>query len=209
MQVEPDLQNSGPHSGGRRFMVRMGSAIPRAGVHRTVGQVNPFLRPLRLAATWGSGDPHSASPPFADTEEVTGSNPVAPLPIGAAQAGSSHPARFIMGQPVADSGYRFRHAVIQETIYRSLLRRKRQDLHGRVARALEARYPDRREDLAATLALHFREAGQPQQAAGYFSLAGDQASRPMPTARQSSRTRRLSRCSMRSGAPGGRCPRPN
>ena len=28
--------------------------------------------------TWGNGEPHSASPPFADTEGVTGSNPVAP-----------------------------------------------------------------------------------------------------------------------------------
>jgi len=81
----------------------------------------------------------------------------------------------IVGQPVADSGYRFRHAVIQETVYRSLLRRKRRDLHGRAARALEAMYPDRREDLAATLALHFRAAGQPQEAVGYFTLAGDRA----------------------------------
>lgn len=81
----------------------------------------------------------------------------------------------IMGQPAAGSGYRFRHAVIQETVYRSLLRRNRRQLHGRVARALEAMYPDRREDLAATLALHFRAAGQPQEAVGYFTLAGDQA----------------------------------
>src|SRR5215208_661109 len=36
---------------------------------------------LRLAATWENGGAHSASPPFADTEEVTGSNPVAPTTV--------------------------------------------------------------------------------------------------------------------------------
>jgi class 3 adenylate cyclase/tetratricopeptide (TPR) repeat protein len=81
----------------------------------------------------------------------------------------------ITGQGVSDSEYRFRHAVIQETVYGSLLRRRRRELHSRAARALERLYPERRGDLAATLALHFRQAGQPQQAVRYFTLAGDRA----------------------------------
>ena len=39
--------------------------------------------------TWGNGEPHSASPPFADTEEVTGSNPVAPTTVLAGQSAAS------------------------------------------------------------------------------------------------------------------------
>ena len=81
----------------------------------------------------------------------------------------------ITGRSVSDSEYRFRHAVIQETVYGSLLRRRRRELHSRAARALETLYPERRGDLAATLALHFRQAGQTQQALRYFTLAGDQA----------------------------------
>jgi hypothetical protein len=38
----------------------------------------------------GNGDPHSASPPFADTEEVTGSNPVAPATVLAGQSAVSY-----------------------------------------------------------------------------------------------------------------------
>ena len=81
----------------------------------------------------------------------------------------------ITGRSVSDSEYRFRHAVIQETVYGSLLRRRRKVLHSRAARALETLYPERRDDLAATLALHFRQAGQTQQALRYFTLAGDRA----------------------------------
>jgi class 3 adenylate cyclase/tetratricopeptide (TPR) repeat protein len=81
----------------------------------------------------------------------------------------------ITGQAVADSECRFRHAVVQETVYGSLLRRRRRELHSRAARALEALYPERRDDLAATLALHCRQAGQAQQAVRYFTVAGDQA----------------------------------
>ena len=41
-------------------------------------EVSTLLRALRLSATCGNGRPHSGSLEFADTEEVTGSNPVAP-----------------------------------------------------------------------------------------------------------------------------------
>ena len=41
-------------------------------------QESVSLRHRRSKATWENGFEHSASPPFADTEEVTGSNPVAP-----------------------------------------------------------------------------------------------------------------------------------
>jgi hypothetical protein len=46
--------------------------------HFTEREVSALLRPLRSGATWANGRPHSGSLDFADTEEVTGSNPVAP-----------------------------------------------------------------------------------------------------------------------------------
>jgi hypothetical protein len=41
-------------------------------------QESVSLRPLRSVVTWENGSEHSGSLCFADTEEVTGSNPVAP-----------------------------------------------------------------------------------------------------------------------------------
>ena len=44
------------------------------------------LRHVRLDATWENGVLHSGSRCFADTEEVTGSNPVAPTRMGLTRA---------------------------------------------------------------------------------------------------------------------------
>jgi hypothetical protein len=49
--------------------------------HFTEREVSTLLRPRRSGATWENGLPHSGSLDFADTEEVTGSNPVAPTTI--------------------------------------------------------------------------------------------------------------------------------
>jgi hypothetical protein len=46
--------------------------------HFTRREVSTLLWPRRSTATWEDGRPHSGSLWFADTEEVTGSNPVAP-----------------------------------------------------------------------------------------------------------------------------------
>jgi hypothetical protein len=49
--------------------------------HFTEREGSALLRPLRSGASWANGRPHSGSRWFADTEEVTGSNPVAPTTI--------------------------------------------------------------------------------------------------------------------------------
>jgi len=56
--------------------------------------------------------------------------------------------------------YRFKHVLIQEAAYRSLLRRRRRELHLRAAEALEARFSDRPEGEAALLGRHYRAAGK-------------------------------------------------
>jgi len=68
--------------------------------------------------------------------------------------------------------YLFRHWLVQDTAYGSLLRQERRDLHGRVGDALEALYPDRRGELAAVLAMHFEEAGDTEKALDYLGAAG-------------------------------------
>jgi tetratricopeptide (TPR) repeat protein len=71
--------------------------------------------------------------------------------------------------------YLFRHALVQEAAYRSLLRQDRRRLHLTVGETLEALYPERLDELAPLLAQHFFEAGEAARALRYFALAGKAA----------------------------------
>lgn len=68
--------------------------------------------------------------------------------------------------------YLFRHALVQDAAYGSLLKQERRELHARVGEALEALYPERRGELAAILAMHFEHAGDTQRAIRYLIEAG-------------------------------------
>ena len=72
--------------------------------------------------------------------------------------------------PAAD--YQFKHALVQETAYGTLLRGPRQALHGRIALAIEQRAPDRVEREPEILAYHWSEAGNAQRAVNYWLEAG-------------------------------------
>ncbi len=73
--------------------------------------------------------------------------------------------------------YAFRHALIQDAAYGSLLRNERRRLHGVVGEVPERLSPQRRGELAAQLARHFEQAGRPDPAARYQLEAGEQALR--------------------------------
>jgi predicted ATPase len=68
--------------------------------------------------------------------------------------------------------YRFKHALIQDAAYQSLLRSTRQQHHQRIAQVLEARFPEVRETQPEPLAHHYTEAGLGTQAIPYWQLAG-------------------------------------
>src|SRR5262249_4229237 len=71
--------------------------------------------------------------------------------------------------------YRFRHALIQETAYRTLLAEQRTRLHRRAAEGLEERYPERDAEVLGLLAYHWLRAEDEEKAAGYLLRAGDKA----------------------------------
>lgn len=73
--------------------------------------------------------------------------------------------------------YRFRHALIQEAAYRSLLRPRRRELHLRAAKALQTGFRGRTEAEAALLARHFRAAGELRSALDLLHQAGQEARR--------------------------------
>ena len=83
---------------------------------------------------------------------------------------------FVRGTPPT-STYTFKHALVQDAAYASLLRSRRQQLHAGIARELEGRWPEVRESRPELLAHHFAEAGLPDKAAAYGLDAGRAAFR--------------------------------
>jgi predicted ATPase len=71
--------------------------------------------------------------------------------------------------------YLFKHALIQDTAYQSLLRSTRQQYHQRIAQVLEARFPETCETQPELLAHHYTEAGLGAQAMPYWQQAGQRA----------------------------------
>jgi predicted ATPase len=71
--------------------------------------------------------------------------------------------------------YFFKHALIQDTAYASLLRSTRQQLHQQVAQLFEARFPETVETQPELLAHHYTEASLHEQAVDYWHKAGQKA----------------------------------
>jgi predicted ATPase len=72
--------------------------------------------------------------------------------------------------------YLFKHALVQDTAYQSLLKSKRQQLHQQIAQVLEERFPETKETQPELVAHHYTEAGLIAQAIPYWQQAGQRAS---------------------------------
>ena len=72
--------------------------------------------------------------------------------------------------------YIFKHALIQDAAYESLLKSTRQQYHQRIAQVLEAQFPQTAETQPELLAQHYTEAGLMAQAVAYWQRAGQRAS---------------------------------
>src|SRR5262249_12388333 len=82
---------------------------------------------------------------------------------------------FRRGTP-PDVSYVFKHALVQDAAYGTLLKSRRQQLHASIARALEMRFPDYVQIHPEIVARHFTDAGLSRQAIGYWLEAGQLAS---------------------------------
>jgi class 3 adenylate cyclase/tetratricopeptide (TPR) repeat protein len=79
------------------------------------------------------------------------------------------------GQP-PQARYLFKHALIQDTAYQSLLKGKRQQVHQQVVRVLEEQFSEIKETQPELLAHHYTAAGLSTQAIPYWQQAGQRAS---------------------------------
>jgi class 3 adenylate cyclase/predicted ATPase/ABC-type transport system involved in cytochrome c biogenesis ATPase subunit len=73
--------------------------------------------------------------------------------------------------------YSFKHALVRDAAYESLLKSRRHQLHGQIARILEERFPDVVAIQPEIVAHHFTQAGLVERASDYWLKAGQQAAR--------------------------------
>ena len=71
--------------------------------------------------------------------------------------------------------YLFKHALVQDAAYGTLLREPRRAIHARIAQTLEGRFPDIAETQPELLARHCTEAGLIEKAANFWGKAGQRS----------------------------------
>lgn len=81
---------------------------------------------------------------------------------------------FGRGEPPGAT-YVFKHALIEEAAYQSLLKRTRQQLHARVGAVLETRFPERLESEPEVVARHYEQGGLAAPAIALYQRAGERA----------------------------------
>ena len=74
-----------------------------------------------------------------------------------------------------NSRYFFKHHLIQDVAYQSMLKRKRKSYHKKIAKILEEDFPDTLNTQPELLAIHFTNADQNERALNYWIIAGKRA----------------------------------
>jgi class 3 adenylate cyclase/DNA-binding winged helix-turn-helix (wHTH) protein/tetratricopeptide (TPR) repeat protein len=103
---------------------------------------------------------------------------VAPIEEGTLQQGL---AQLVAAELLYQRGlpplarYMFKHALIQEAAYQSILRSTRRQYHQQIAQVLEAQFPDTATTQPELLAHHYTEAALGEQAIPYWLQAGERA----------------------------------
>lgn len=88
---------------------------------------------------------------------------------------------FILPDPSPGGEYMYKHVLVSDTIYSTLLTRERQELHGRVAEAIEKLYSDRLDEQIDVLARHYFWSDFLDRALHYLILAGQKSIRDFNT----------------------------
>ena len=74
-----------------------------------------------------------------------------------------------------DVVYEFKHALVRDAAYQSLLKSRRAEFHGQIASAMEIRFPRMVENQPELLAHHFSKGGYADRAIEYWNQAGQRA----------------------------------
>lgn len=87
-----------------------------------------------------------------------------------------HRAELIFpGNALSRSTWTFKHALIQDAAYDTLLKASRLVLHGRIAQAIEVRFPELADAEPETLARHHEHSGDSVRSSTYWRKAGERS----------------------------------
>jgi class 3 adenylate cyclase/tetratricopeptide (TPR) repeat protein len=107
-------------------------------------------------------------------EVVGGGQSMLEAPLRALQqAEIAFPRGYASGSSSMDLEYSFKHATVTEAAYNTLVRKRRQELHLRTARAIASLYPS--DEYIETVAYHYLRTDAGCEAAEWFERAGDRA----------------------------------
>jgi predicted ATPase len=84
-------------------------------------------------------------------------------------------AGLVLPPSTPDGTYSFKHALIRDAAYESLLLSSKHAIHERIAEAIEARFPTLAESQPELLAQHLTQAGKDERAIGHWAAAGQRA----------------------------------
>jgi predicted ATPase/class 3 adenylate cyclase len=130
-------------------------------------QLNRAKEVAQLGAVLGREFPYELLAAIAPQDEET-------LQAGLAQLVGAE-LLYQRGRPPR-ARYIFKHALIQDAAYASLLKSTRQQVHQRIAQVFEAQFPAVVETQPELVAQHYTAAGCAEQAVRYWQQAGQQAS---------------------------------
>lgn len=126
----------------------------------------PVKEVAQFAATLGRRFSH---------EILTGTSPFPPGFLGDAMDRLLDAGLVYRNGMPPDAVYEFKHALVQDAAYQSLLKSRRRQFHARIAEALSTGVGGLAEDEPALLGHHFTEAGLPERAVPYWLEAGERA----------------------------------
>ena len=129
-------------------------------------RLGPAKSVAQLAATLGRAFPYEWLQAVSPLDTVTLDRSVARLLEAGLLYEQSAPPQ---------ARYQFKHALIQEAAYQSLLRTTRQQYHQLVAHTLAERFSEVAESHPELIAHHYTEAGLGDRAIGYWQRAGQRA----------------------------------
>ncbi|TMJ57921.1 MAG: guanylate cyclase [Alphaproteobacteria bacterium] len=93
----------------------------------------------------------------------------------AVELGKLVASEIVLSAGSVPDGYAFRHALIQDAAYQSLLLSRRRQYHGAVAEALESGFPEIAESQPELIAQHYTAAERPDRAIPFWLRAGERS----------------------------------
>ncbi|MFM8322270.1 MAG: ATP-binding protein [Chloroflexota bacterium] len=82
---------------------------------------------------------------------------------------------FVQAKAASRTEYNFRHILMSDAIYGTILRKERSAMHGQVAETIERMYADRLDEQVELLANHYRWSPYPDRALHYLVLSGQRS----------------------------------